>query len=216
MAHFGEISCVNYEMHVGAQIRSLFVTEEYVYEAIQGLMGITLNFDMHWCDALIFEAVVLLLVDIIDLRERSVELMCGFVKSSVGNIIANGILGLDENTKVSILKTYFQLEYYLPSDSSEDANNSEGEEVEDGSEYENSDKGITTQKRLEKAEKRERMKTFVENAWEIFRCAVLNGNIDPFRRVTNSDEWWFPAASTANVISLGEYAALILQALRGE
>lgn len=126
-----------------------------MYETIQGLMGMTLNFNMHWCDALIYEAAVFPLVGIIDSRERSVELMCGFVKPSIGNIVANGILSLDENTKVGILKTYFQPEYYLPSDSSEDANNLEEEEGEDGSDTENNDKGSATQRRFEKVEERE-------------------------------------------------------------
>ncbi|GLJ07489.1 hypothetical protein SUGI_0068130 [Cryptomeria japonica] len=72
-------------------------------------------------------------------------------------------------------------QYYLPSDSSEDANNSK---EEDSSDSENNDKRSAKRRRMEKAKERERMKTFVENAWEIFRCAVLNGNMNPFGSVT--------------------------------
>lgn len=97
MAYFSNVGRMNYEETLDVQICSLFVTEEYVYDAIKGLMGITLNFERHWCDAMVYEAVLMPLVDIIECRERAVEILGSFVKPANGNSIADVILSLPEN-----------------------------------------------------------------------------------------------------------------------
>ncbi|GLJ18394.1 hypothetical protein SUGI_0325840 [Cryptomeria japonica] len=186
MAYFGNIGCTNYEETLDTQLRGLFVIEVYVYDAIKGLMGITLNFDRHWCDGTIYEAVLMPLVDIIECRERAVEILSGFVKPP---------------------------NYFLPSDSEEE----EDEGEDDGSqESDASETSRAERRRVEREELKEMMRTFGENAWEVFRCAVQNGNMAPFRRIINSETWWFLAGATANVISIGEYAGVIMQTLNGE
>ncbi|GLJ31060.1 hypothetical protein SUGI_0621630 [Cryptomeria japonica] len=203
---------MNCEETLDAQIRSLFITEEYVYEAIKGLVGITLNFERHWCDSTVYEAVLMPLVDVIENRERAVELLCGFAKPVNGNCIADTILNLPENEWFSILKTYFQPNMFLPIESEDEEEESEGE----GSEaLDDSERKRTEARRLEMEELRELMRTFGENAWEVFRCAVQNGNMAPFRRVTNIETWWFSTGATETVISVGEYAGVIMQALYG-
>ncbi|GLJ36861.1 hypothetical protein SUGI_0744470 [Cryptomeria japonica] len=213
MAYFGKIGCMNCEETLDAQLCSLFVTEEYVYDAIKGLVGITLNFDRHCCDATVYEAVLMPLVDIIECRERAVEILSGFVKPVNSNNIADSILSLLENEWISILKTYFQLSYFLPSDSEEEEEESEN----DGSnKSDDSEKSRAERRRIEREELKEMMRTFGENTWEVFRCAVQNGNMAPFRKVTNSETWWFAAGATANVISIGEFAGVIMQTLNGD
>lgn len=83
-------------------------------------MGITLNFDHHWCDSTIYEAILIPLVNIIECRERVVEIQSSFFKPVNGNNIAGSILSLLKDEWISILKTYFQPSYFLPLDSEED------------------------------------------------------------------------------------------------
>ncbi|GLJ52707.1 hypothetical protein SUGI_1122280 [Cryptomeria japonica] len=169
MAYFDNVGCMNCEETLDAQLCSLFVTEEYVYDAIKGLVGITLNFDRHWCDATVCEAVLMPLVDIIECRERAVETLSGFVKPVNGNSIADSILSLPENEWISILKTYFQPSYFPPSDSEEEEDESEN----DGSnESDDSEKSRAEHRRVEREELKEMMRTFGENVWEVFRCVV--------------------------------------------
>lgn len=107
MAYFGNVGCMNCEETLDAQLCNLFISEEYVYEVIKGLIEITLNFEWHWCDSTVYEVVLMPLVDIIESRERAMELLCSFVKPVNGNCIADSILSLSKNVWISILKTYF-------------------------------------------------------------------------------------------------------------
>ncbi|GLJ40193.1 hypothetical protein SUGI_0824440 [Cryptomeria japonica] len=192
MAYFGRVSCVNCENTLNMQLRNLFRTKDYVYDSVRGLVGITLNFDRHWCDAMVLEAILLPLVDIIDSGECVVELLAGLIKPFIADSVANAILK---------------------------EGNEDGEDREDSAEDEESVDSDTIREMAHREvwkEERERLNTFRENAWEIFRCVVFNGNMEPFRRVTEFDDWWLPENSTRNAICIGEFNAVIYQAIGGQ
>ncbi|GLJ50095.1 hypothetical protein SUGI_1065490 [Cryptomeria japonica] len=189
-----------------------------------GLVGITLNLDRHWCDALVLEAVLLPLVDIIESKERVVELLIGFLKPFIADMVGEAILGLQEDVRVSILKIYFQFENYLHSDLEEEEE-SEGDDMQEEEDIVDSEDrevdSMSSEEVRELAsrevwrEERERLKIFGDEAWEIYRCAVFNENMEPFRRTTESDNWWLLENSTRNAIAIGEYVVVIYQALGG-
>ncbi|GLJ11003.1 hypothetical protein SUGI_0140120 [Cryptomeria japonica] len=174
---------------------------EYVYDSIGGLVGITLNSNRHWCDALVLEAVLLPLADIIERKERVVKLLVGFIKPFIADIVAEAILEEEEEE-------------------------SEDDDIEKGDDIESSEGGdeafVNSEEIHDMAhrevwrEEQERLKTFGDEAWEIFRCDVFNGNMEPFRRITESDDWWLPESSTCKAIAIGEYAAMIYQAIGGQ
>ncbi|XP_059076988.1 probable L-type lectin-domain containing receptor kinase S.5 [Cryptomeria japonica] len=80
-----------------AKLRNPFCTKDYVHDSVRGLVGITLNYDRHWCEALVLEAVLLPLVDIINSKERVVELLARFIKPFIADSIANAILNLEDD-----------------------------------------------------------------------------------------------------------------------
>lgn len=173
---------------------------------------------------MVLEVVLLPLVDIIEMKERVVELLAGFIKPFIVDTVADAILGMEEDVRVSIMKIYFQFENYLHSDTedggeSKEEGNEAGEDNEedvDEEDYVDSDVVREMARREVWREERARLKTFREEAWEIFRCAVFNGNLEPFRRVIESDDWWLPENSTHNVIGIGEFVAVIYQAIGGQ
>lgn len=213
MAYFDNIGCMNCEETLDAQLRNLFISEDHAYDAIKGLVGITLNFERHWCDSNVYEVVLMPLVDIIEYRERVMELLCGFVKPVNGNYIANSILSLSENEWISILKTYFQPDVFLPTDSEEEEEESENEGSDDSND---SKRNRTECERLEKEELKEMMRSFRENAWEVFKCAMMNGDMAPFHKVTNSKVRWFSTGATETVTNVREFAGVIMQTLNGD
>lgn len=229
MAYFGMINCINCESTMNTQLRNLFLTDDHVYDSARGLVGITLNFERNWCDTVVLEVVLLPLMDIIDSGESVVELLAGFIKPFIADCIANVILSLEENVRVSILKVYFQFDNYLPLDSEDDHEEEDSEDreefAEDSEDREESakdDESVDSDTIRQRArrevwkEEREKLKTFGDNAWEFFRCAVFNGNMEPFQRLTESDDWWLPENSTRNAINIGEYVAVIYQAIGGQ
>ncbi|GLJ44315.1 hypothetical protein SUGI_0927530 [Cryptomeria japonica] len=209
MAFFGSILCVNYE-DLRGQLQKKKFTVDAAYDAMEGLIGVALNHQRHWCDSKVLEATLIPVVDVLKSSEIMVGILDGFFKPLLVDAVANCILSLPSNRRLSILKVYFQMENYLPSDSSE-----EGSLEGDGEESDNDRNNRAMEKYLAKMEEREKMRIFSENAWEVFRCTVLNGNLEPFRRVTRSEEWWLSDQSTSNVIHVGECTSVILQALRG-
>ncbi|GLJ28744.1 hypothetical protein SUGI_0566570 [Cryptomeria japonica] len=122
------------------KLRNFFCTEEYVYNSIRGLVGITLNTNRHWCDALVLEAFLLPLVDIIEMKEHVVKLLASFIKPYIADTVAEAILSIEEDVRVGILKIYFQFENYLHIDS-EDDGESDGDDNEEGEADEDSDDG---------------------------------------------------------------------------
>ncbi|GLJ27298.1 hypothetical protein SUGI_0535790 [Cryptomeria japonica] len=117
---------------------------EHVYrEGNQGAnylanLGVGENDDpIYFCQAsatkdiigqLVLEVVLLPLVDIIDSRERAIELLAGFIKPFIADSIANVIVSLEEVVKVSILKVYFQFDNYLPSKTEDDHEEEDSED----------------------------------------------------------------------------------------
>ncbi|XP_059070566.1 uncharacterized protein LOC131074842 [Cryptomeria japonica] len=165
MAYFGNISCVNYEEDLCGQLQNLFYSVDVIYDAMEGLVGVVLNHQRHWCDSKIFEATLLPVVDGLESCEMMVGLLEGFVKPLVADEVANCISSLPTDHRLSILSVYFQLELYLPSDSSKD-----GSTEEDGEDSDNDRHNRAMERYLEKATECERMRIFSENAWEVFRC----------------------------------------------
>ncbi|GLJ15972.1 hypothetical protein SUGI_0264310 [Cryptomeria japonica] len=210
MAFFGSISCVNCEEDLRGQLQNLFFTVDATYDAMEGLIGVALNYQRHSCDSKVLEATLSPVVDVLESSEIMVGLLGGFVKPLLVDAVANCILSLPSARRLSILKVYFQMENYLPSGSLE-----EGSSEGDGEESDNDRHNRAMEKYLAKIEERDKMRIFSENAWEVFRCAVMNGNLEPFRRVTRSEEWWLSDQSISNVIHVGECTSVILQALRG-
>ncbi|GLJ30804.1 hypothetical protein SUGI_0611220 [Cryptomeria japonica] len=196
MAYFRRISYVNCENALITQLRNLFSYEEYVYDSVLGLVGITLNTDRHW-----------------------------FHKTLNHRHGCRSHSGLEEDVRVSILKVYFQFENYLRLDSEEDEER-EGDDTEKGEDIESSEGGEEASENSEEAHdlahrevwrvERERLKTFGDEAWEIFRCTVFNGNMEPFHRIIKSDDWWLLENSTRNAITIGEYATMIYKAIEGQ
>ncbi|GLJ53735.1 hypothetical protein SUGI_1146620 [Cryptomeria japonica] len=133
--------------------------------------------------------------------EKGIVSVLDFIKS-----IANSILSLSKNKWISILKTYFQPDVFLPTDS-EDEEESENEGSDDSND---SERNKAEHERLEKEELKEMMRTFEENAWEVFKCVVLNEDMAPFHQVTNSKVWWFSTGATETVTNVGEFAGVIM------
>ncbi|GLJ23000.1 hypothetical protein SUGI_0433930 [Cryptomeria japonica] len=203
MAFFGDVSCVNCEEDLRGQLHNLFFTVDMAYDAMEGLVGVVLNLQRHWCDSKVLEATLIPMVDVLESKEKMVEFLGGFVKSLLVDAVANCILSLPSDQRLSILKVYFQMENYLPSDSSDDGSSAEERH------------NRAMEKYLAKLEEQDKMRIFYENAWEVFRCAVMNGNMEPFRRITQTEEWWLSDQSTSNVTQVGECVSVILQALCG-
>lgn len=188
----------------------MFFTVDVAYDAMEGLVGVVLNHQRHWCDSKIFEATLLPVVDVLESSEMLVGLLGGFVKPLVVDGVANCIMSLPYDRRLSILRVYFQLELYLPLDNLDD-----GSTKEDGEGSVNDSHNRAMERYLEREVERERMRIFSENAWEVFQCAKKNGNMEPFRKVACSNDWWLSDQSTNNVINVGEFTSAILQALHG-
>lgn len=76
---------------------------------------------------------------------------------------------------------------------------------EEGNEEDSEDsekERVRTEKREREAE-RERIRNFGEEAQEVFRCAVMNGNLAPFCRLRNSEDWWISKESTKKSLQFG-------------
>ncbi|GLJ55061.1 hypothetical protein SUGI_1181810 [Cryptomeria japonica] len=120
-----------------------------------------------------------------------------------------------------ISRVIIEFENYLPSDTEDDGKeegNEDGEDHEDSTEDDENVDSDTIREMAHREvwkEECERLKIFGENAWEVFRCVVLNGNTEPFRRVTESDDWWLLENSTYDAINIGEFAIVIYQAIGG-
>ncbi|GLJ11637.1 hypothetical protein SUGI_0173400 [Cryptomeria japonica] len=113
------------------------------------------------------------MVDIFDSKEVTIQRIDDFLCPSDGQALGNVILELDSDCWVSTLDIYFDHTNYISSKSEE--SDIEGEEI--------------SQKRAA----RERRKNFIQEAWEVFRVGVRNGNLDPFHRLLNSNDNWLSA-----------------------
>ncbi|GLJ48996.1 hypothetical protein SUGI_1033710 [Cryptomeria japonica] len=184
MAFFGDVLCVNCAEDLRGQLQDLFFTVDMTYDAMEGLVGVALNHHRHSCDSKVLEATLILVVDVLESWEKMVELLSGFVKPLLLDAVANCALSLPSDHRLSILKVYFQMENYLSFDSLDDGSSTEEEDSD------NERHNRAMEKYLAKMEERDKMRVFYENAWEVFHCAVLNGNMDPFRRVTQAKDWW--------------------------
>ncbi|GLJ30420.1 hypothetical protein SUGI_0602070 [Cryptomeria japonica] len=107
MAFFGSISCVNYEEDLRGQLQNLFFTVDVAYDAMEGLIGVALNHQRHWCDSKVLEATLIPVVDVLESSEIMVGLLGGFVKPLLVDAVVNCILSLPSNQRLSIIKVYF-------------------------------------------------------------------------------------------------------------
>ncbi|GLJ27384.1 hypothetical protein SUGI_0537470 [Cryptomeria japonica] len=193
--HFG-LSCMCRDKSFQVQCRRLFHTDDRVGDAVWRLVTSILGGGRHWCDGFVYEVVLCPMVDVLDSKETCIQKINGFICSMDGQAIANEILNLDLSNWVSLslLGLYFNSSNYISSDFEEDPDD-EGEEYEQ-----------------EKAEK-ERKKTLIEDAWEVYRIGVINRNLAPFQRMLDEGDGWLSMASVVKVVEIGEYLAIILQAL---
>ncbi|GLJ38256.1 hypothetical protein SUGI_0778780 [Cryptomeria japonica] len=135
--------------------------------------------------------------------------MEGFVKGVNRDVVAKAIFELQEGVIESILKVYFNPENYFSLDLDE-GSESGGSEEGNEDDSEDSEKERVRREKREREAEMERIITFGEEAWDVFRCAVMNGNLTPFRRLGISEDWWISEASTKISLQFGrqfEYAA---------
>ncbi|GLJ17072.1 hypothetical protein SUGI_0295360 [Cryptomeria japonica] len=175
MAPFAGIICMNCEETLEHQCIVLFNVEEDIYEVILEMVDISLNLERHWCDGFIYEAVFVSLVDILESKERCVEMLGDFVKEDYGDAVADALCELQDGVKESILKVYFNPSNYYSSDSEEESEAEEDQiEVEEDSNMQDlNDSDEEREERMRRAAKR-RKREFVKRAWPIFRDGVMN------------------------------------------
>ncbi|GLJ15029.1 hypothetical protein SUGI_0245450 [Cryptomeria japonica] len=218
MPPFVGLSCVNCGNSLERQCLNLFVVEEEICGAIISLVDCSLSLDRHWCDGLVYGTVITPIVDILESRVEGV------------------------GVRESILKLYFELadnissafdteessgngqeefdgdedeEMYAEGEKEEEAY--EGEELEEDMEEEtNSDNGEEEEvdgEAARRAEKR-RKALFAKEAWCSFKAGVLSGNLNNFRGLLDSDDWWLLEGSTDNLLSIGDAVVEILCFIR--
>ncbi|GLJ44309.1 hypothetical protein SUGI_0927380 [Cryptomeria japonica] len=64
-----------------------------------------------------------------------------------------------------------------------------------------------------RAEQR-RKAIFAREAWCTFKVGVLSGNLNNFKRLLDSDDWWLSEGSTDNLLSIGDVVVEILCFIR--
>ncbi|GLJ50787.1 hypothetical protein SUGI_1081720 [Cryptomeria japonica] len=173
--HFG-VSFLCREESIQAQCSRLFQENDVLWNAVWRVANGILGANRHWCDGFVYEAVICPMVDIFDSKEATIQRIDGFICPSDGQALGNAILELDSDCWVSTLHIYFNHTNYISSKLEE--SNTEDEEI--------------AQKRVAW----ERRENFIQEAWEVFRVGVRNGNLDPFCRLLNSDDNWLSAPTT--------------------
>lgn len=88
------------------------------------VVDISLNLDRHWCDGFIYEVVSAPIVDVLESKERCIEIVGDFINEAYGDAVAGAPCEMQNKVKESILKVYFNPANYLSS-------HSEGETEED-------------------------------------------------------------------------------------
>lgn len=194
MVHHFSLSCMCREESFQMQYRRLFHTDDRARDAVWRLVTSILGGGRHWCDGFIYEVMLCPMVDVHDLKEACIQKIDGFIHSVDGQAIANKILKLDLSSWVSLLGLYFNSSNYISSNSEEDPNDEEEEHV---------------QAKVEK----ERKKTLIEDAWEVYRIRVINRNLSPLQRMLDAEDGLLSTASTMKVVEIGNYLAIILEAL---
>ncbi|GLJ21317.1 hypothetical protein SUGI_0391820 [Cryptomeria japonica] len=58
---------------------------------------------------------------------------------------------------------------------------------------------------------KQRKRSFIEEAWEVYRVGVLNNNLAPFQRMLDMEDNWLSEASTGAMVEIGEKFVIILQ-----
>ncbi|GLJ15030.1 hypothetical protein SUGI_0245460 [Cryptomeria japonica] len=242
MPPFVGLSCVNCGNSLERQCLNLFLVEEEICGAIISLVDCSLSLDCHWCDGLVYGAVITPIVDILEPRVEGVGLMQGFVNLVNIHAVADAIFELREGVRESILKLYFMPIDNISSASNMKESSGNGQEESDGDEDEEMDaKGEKEEEAYEgeeleedmeeetdsdnkeeeevdgeaarRAEKR-RKALFARDAWCTFKAGVLRGNLNNFRGLLDSDDWWLSEGSTDNLLSIGDAVVEILRFIR--
>lgn len=117
MAPFIVIACINCVESIEHQCITLFNVEDEIYEAILEMVDISLNLDRHWCDDFIYEAVLASIVDVLESKERCIEIVGDFINEAYGDVVVGALCEMQNRVKEIILKLYFNPNYYLSSDS---------------------------------------------------------------------------------------------------
>ncbi|GLJ05575.1 hypothetical protein SUGI_0020570 [Cryptomeria japonica] len=190
MVHHLGVSCMWRDESLCLQCRRLFYTDERVFVTVKSLVECILGVGKHWCDGFVYEVVISPLVDILDAREVCIQRIGIFIRAVDGQAVANALLE-EAELGASIYRTYFNPANYISSDS-------EGVSEDDGdSEFEEEDKEAEEIK----AEK-QRRRSFIEEAWEVYRVGVFINNLIPFQRVLGRGDNWLSTTSTEVVVDI--------------
>ncbi|GLJ32028.1 hypothetical protein SUGI_0645050 [Cryptomeria japonica] len=238
MPLFVGLSYVNCGHSLERQCLNLFILEEEICGAIISLVDCSLSLERHWCDGLVYGAVITPIVDILESRVEGVGLMQGFVNPVNIHVVADAIFELREGTRESILRLYFEPveSSSFASDSEDSLENSHSkEEGAEGSVNESEagedvdeakEEGVTdmTESELEEGDvdpaeeahgdDQRRIARFAREAWHKFKAGVMNDNLDSFRMLLESEDWWLSEGSTDNLLSIGEAVLVILRFIR--
>ncbi|GLJ55029.1 hypothetical protein SUGI_1181260 [Cryptomeria japonica] len=139
MVSFVAMHCMHCEELVERQCMDLFNTKEDIYKVILEMVDVSLNLERHLYDGFIYEAVLTPVVDVLELEERCLELIGGFLKSMNGDVVVDTLLELQDGTKESILRVYFNPATCYSSDSEEESGMEDIEEETDENRVRNGD-----------------------------------------------------------------------------
>ncbi|GLJ32282.1 hypothetical protein SUGI_0649680 [Cryptomeria japonica] len=165
-----------------------------VLDAVWRLVATILGGGRHWCDSFVYEAVICPIIDILGSKEVRIQRIDSFIRAMDGQAIANEILNLDADRWVSRLGSYFNSDNYVSSD------------LED-------DQHLEDEERDHAKVEKERLKSLIEDVWEVYQIGVINKNFSPFQRLLDRDVRWLTRAIVGKVMEIGVHLAIILQAL---
>ncbi|GLJ26291.1 hypothetical protein SUGI_0505320 [Cryptomeria japonica] len=209
------ILCMNCEETLERQCIALFNADEDIYEAILEMVDTSLNLERHWCDGFIYEVVLVSIMDVLESKERCVEILRDFVNEDYGDAVAEALCELQKGVKERILKVYFNPTNYYSLDTKEEseAEGDQTEDEEDSNIQDLNDSDEEREERVQRAMKRRKRK-FVKEAWSIFRDGVLNGDLIGFKQLKCAKDWWLTEASSDTLFNLGELISQLLHFLR--
>lgn len=179
------------------------------------MVDISLNLDRHWCDDFIYEVVLAPIVDVLESKERCIEIVGDFINAAYGDAVAGALCEMQNEVKESILKVYFNHDYYLSSDSKgEIVEDEDLSNVEEVGGVQNMADNEEEQEDREWREKKQRKKMFVTLAWVTFRDGVSNGDLTVFRQLKENEYWWLAEASSDTLFNLGGLISQVFYYLR--
>lgn len=99
------------------------------------------------------------------------------------------------------------------SEAGEDVDEVEEEDVIDMTESELEEGDVDPAEEAHGDDQR-RLARFTREAWHKFKTGVMNDNLDSFRMLLESKDWWLFEGSIDNLLSIGEAVLAILHFIR--